>query len=80
MNLNPIEEAAEEFLKLTQDEFTDYEVTINVSSPMMAATAMFFSMRKRPNVDFIVNMGSFYGSDLFESFLRSGHIMEVINE
>jgi ABC-type microcin C transport system permease subunit YejB len=80
VNFNPIEDASNEFIRMTQDEFTNYEVTINVNSLDMAATAMFFSMRKRPNVEFIAKIKDFIGADFFESFLRSGHILEVINE
>jgi hypothetical protein len=78
-NLNTLE-SAEEFIKETSDEFTKYEVLINVNDLSMVPTALFFSLKPRLNINFKVKLGSFKGANFVHSFLISGHIKEVIRE
>jgi len=76
-NLNTLE-ASNEFIKQTSDEFTEYEVLINVPDLHMVPTAMFFSLKARRNMKFKVNLGNFKGANFVHSFLISGYIKEVI--
>lgn len=78
-NFNSLPEA-EDFIKSTSDEFENYNVKIMVPDETMVSTAMFFSMRKRHNVNFTVHLGNFKGSNFVRSFLLSGHVKEVICE
>lgn len=75
-NFNSLE-GAEDFAKKVSDEFQKFEVTIKVESLKMASTAIFFSLKPRLNVDFIVELEDFAGSSFVHSFLKSGHIKEI---
>lgn len=78
-NFNTLE-VAHGFIEKTNDELKKHLVTIIVKDVDMVPTAMFFSLRKRNNVSFIVNLGNFKGANFVYSFLMSGHISEVIYE
>lgn len=79
-NFEVIEEKANDFIEKTNDESKKFIVNIKVRDMTMVPTAMFFSFRDRINIDFIVELGKFTGSDFIYSFLKSGHIKGVIYE
>jgi hypothetical protein len=78
-NLNVLESAAE-FIKKTSDEFSNYEVLINVDDLAMVPTAVFFSLKPRRNMSIKVKLGDFKGANFVHSFLISGYVRVVIRE
>lgn len=78
-NLNVLE-VASTFINQTLNELDTYEVTILVKDLKMAPTAMFFSMKNRRNMEFIVKLTRFKGSNFVHSFLKSGFIKEIVYE
>lgn len=66
-----------DFLEKTNNERDNFLVHILVNDMSMVPTAMFFSLRKRINIDFVVKLSNFKGSDFVYSFLKSSHIKEI---
>jgi hypothetical protein len=73
-------ETANEFIENTSNELNNYTVNVMVYDESMVATSMFFSLRKRHNIEFVVYLKNFKGSNFIHSFLLSGHVKEVICE
>lgn len=76
-NFNVLDEA-KSFIDFTKDELVKKDVLIIVDSISMVSTAVFLSMRKRINVNLILEVHKFKGYNFVESFLRSAHVKDVI--